>query len=225
MKRNNFYVCEEQLLPSEILLHIFRSNKDVFYLSRMVCKTIRHDCFPYFLQYELLLPIREIEYKNLTTYALLEFENEKVNTFYGHQNSIKKYVVPCSENNNQKILCSLELISRGQLVIVTMHFMKKISREQKIIDKYDMTTDIDFVSFYNLMLKRLSNFTCNKTEIAYRLTMQKHEQIKQIDIDYALFLWATALTLNLPLPLPPFYNKEIINYLEPLINKHLLKLQ
>lgn len=65
--RNNFAV----VLPDEIIMLIFRSNKEIYSLSRTVSKIIRNLSLPSILRYEILLPINKEEVNYFSSHTLI----------------------------------------------------------------------------------------------------------------------------------------------------------
>lgn len=65
-------------LPDDILIKIFRSNKETYNLSRMVSKPIRNLSLSSILQHEILLPISKEEIM-----SIVHLPHTLISRYYG----------------------------------------------------------------------------------------------------------------------------------------------
>lgn len=87
-------------IPYDVLVKIFRSTKDLWYLSRSTCKTIREMSIPHMIKHEIMSPIRGYEIKNIS--KLEGFKRCYVMSMLKgtHNESIRAYKYTNNTNNN-----------------------------------------------------------------------------------------------------------------------------
>lgn len=65
---------------------------------------------------------------------------------------------------------------------------------------YKLILDVDFLSYYQIMLQRLQLYQCDKQLIAKNLTLAKFNNAKSSRIEHIMLLSSTVVLLNISLP-------------------------
>lgn len=217
-------------LPDEILTKIFRFDRDLYYLSRMTSKTIRNLSFNDILQHEIIKPINypSFSYENNLPHSLIAkyFYVDPIQgeiDYYLHM-----YVYPCGNllTERNMTLYWHEYSSQNyktRKTHVNKCEFKKLPYMSNHRD-YDETLDVDFFSYYRIMVERLSLYQCDQKALAKQLTIDKLNKCKTGRKSYMMYLCSTAYLLNITIP--PFDNdlnyENLITRLEPIVEDDII---
>lgn len=220
-------------LPDEILTKIFRSDPDLYHLSRIVSKNIRNLAFNDILQHEIIKPFDDLSclcecgssYSLVVKYFIFDPTLGEID-YYSHM-----YVCPYGEivTGNDMVLHWAEYSSQNrktkETYIHTCHF-EKVPRILTNHKGFEEIYDVDYLFYYRMVFDRLSLYQCDQKTLAKQLTMNKINKSKSERKSYMMHLCATAYVLNMTIP--SFNNnldyEELITKLEPIVEDAILKL-
>lgn len=218
--------------PTEIFVLIFRSDPSVYYLSRMVSKTIRNASFAHILQHEMKRNISFTEAYNfaqehpcslITKYQMHNGDDNRM------MHDTYTYVEPFNIIVNRfdyktRVLSwhQRQVYNQNQVLLKNRIIFTKLEGERYHEDFDQLLLDVDFFSYYHIILQRLSLYQCDQKLLATKFLLDKFNQAKANEINYSIFLTATAYVLGSNLA--KLEHEKLVSELGPIVEKELNKL-
>lgn len=226
----------DTILPIDIIVYILRRRKSLFHLSRTVSKTIRNKSLNDIFQHELRNPISNTEISLLNEpYSILEDKKWFVPDQMGCYNRNEKCIITFADDTCHPIY--FHRCDADDALCLGWGFggirLKELSYDQiSSLDKlHKPKLDIDFVSYYKIILQRLQYYDCDKQKYALAMTLDKFDKMSNSEygsyrVNFLLILCGTAniLGVTIPSPINQFDVSELITLLEQPVRTEIIKL-
>src|SRR5437868_3099071 len=189
-------------LPTDIVIKIFRMDASLFHLSRTTSKAIRNGSLYDIMQYELTYHISQSEILILNNpYCIIEkqiYENENyLERIYEVLLSVIPYINDIHLIYYCKYQCYDPCDGRDKAFKYKFGCRSKHNKKELKAGNYDVVLDVDFISYYKIILQRLQYYDCDRKNLAKLLTLKKFDDISHQREFFALFLYGIAMMLNI----------------------------
>ncbi len=169
---------------------------------------------------------------NLTGYVEPKVENTKVEMYYGrsknrydHYDCKEKYLP--EYQNFHPVSWDYRGTAEMEEYDSVVYYQSCEDEGDKVSHEY--IYDVDFVSFYKLMLERLFCYDCDKRKIALSLTLSKFDKMvsDKCCVRVALYLYGTAIAASLDMSwkTTDWTYQEVIDILQEPVRDYLVNLK